>query len=320
DSKTWVSAPNNRHGFVMRLFFDILCGLELFLRIFFSRAEIVFLSSPPFITTLIGSWAALIRRKFLVFDIRDPYPDVFVEHNVVSASNPIYRVLLWLTHWTYRRASLNITVTDGFYNTFQGYGVNNFKIYRNGYNEEMFSAGHEKHKTFTAVSHGNLGAFQNIDLLLKVAEEVYNRDPEIKFVVAGSGVQAHKLEKSTLKNLDYLGQVDYANIPEIVGAAHVGLSFRTDGDLGKTAFPIRIYEFIASGLAVVNTPLNESGDLLEAEGAGRQFKSEQVQAIVDYILELKKETPKFDPQKFEKFSRGRIAREFTKDLETLTSH
>jgi glycosyltransferase involved in cell wall biosynthesis len=105
-----------------------------------------------------------------------------------------------------------------------------------------------------AIYVGSLGAWFDRVLVERLAAAL----PEVSFVIIGPYGDALAGRGPPPPNLHYLGPRPYASIPAYLAGARVGLiPFRRNG---MEAFvddinPLKLYEYMAAGLAVVTTPI-----------------------------------------------------------------
>jgi len=272
--------PSNKHSAKRRLAGEALAGIEAALRLATSRADGFVLSSPSYVSVLItGGALAALRRPF-VLDVRDIYPEVYFHLGLLPRDSLPGRALVKLAGGLYRRAAGIATATEGLRQIVDGYrpGTPLVAVF-NGFDASLFSPSEEKRERFSLVFHGNLARMQNVELLLAVAERLPD---DVDVLVAGDGPQADRLRDQS--RVQYLGKVDYEDIPALVRSCHVGLSFRNDGVINETAFPVKIFEYLGAGLPVITTPHSEAGRYLEAEGLGRQFHNHELDELVEEIL------------------------------------
>ncbi len=272
---------SNQERLLIRLLKEVIVAFELSLRILTTKCDLIILSSPPYFTNLIAAIILRVFRKKYIFDIRDLYPEVFFHMNLLKRDTITGRFLLWITKIALDGATTSITVTEGLVKAIQSnYHIEPVLIY-NGYDANHFYE-IQKDDEFKVLFHGNLGKMQNIDLLVSVAKELH----DIEFIVAGKGPQEHKL--ANLPNLSFLGEVLNSEIPKIVKSSHLGLSFRNDGIINETSFPVKIFEYLGAKLPVISTPHSEAGFFLEKNKLGFQYKNSERNQIVNKIREIQK--------------------------------
>ncbi|WP_080402984.1 glycosyltransferase [Burkholderia ubonensis] len=107
------------------------------------------------------------------------------------------------------------------------------------------------------VYHGVLSDFKiDFRLLLEVALA----RPEWHLVIIGEqreGQRSELLAKlGELPNVHMLGYVSYARLPDYLRGMQVGILPTLLNDYTRSMFPMKFYEYLASGLRVVSTPLD----------------------------------------------------------------
>jgi glycosyltransferase involved in cell wall biosynthesis len=284
-------SPSNSKGLASRSLQEFLVGMELFLKVCFTRADLVVITSPPFITAYFAAVACFLSGKKYFFDVRDIYPEVYINAGLIKESSLPAKLLLAFERFCYRHAGKVFTVTPeltGMINRKSAEGK--CTLLRNGFSEEVFSVRNIKRPDFTVVFHGNLGRFQNPGLVVRVAGEVNKLDEDIRFVVIGDGTQEHVLQNHGLSNLEYLGRKDNDEVADIIAGCHLGVSFRTDDEISMNSMPVKIYEYIGVGIPVLVTPAGSEGaKLVEEQGVGKQFANTEAEGIAKEIFRMKTE-------------------------------
>jgi len=334
----FFKTASNKSSFAIRLLFEILAGVELSLRLLLSHLHNpgpVYLSSPPFITcSLAATILALFRIPYLI-EVRDPYPEVYFQHKLLSPQSWLGKLAKAYVKFIYQYAQHIFVATEGIKQIITTYGIdlNKITLVKNGFDENTFQPNPKPtaHSPFVCVFHGNLGHMQNVDLLLKISEQVNQKNPSIQFIVAGSGPQASKLTNKLTNQLNsntpvqFLGDTPFQEIPKILQKAHLGLSFRHDGKLGQIALPVKVFEYIGAGLPTIITPPSEMGHILEAKQLGWQFENNQTNQITDKICELADSVDTYATTKKNvlaqrhEFSRQKQANIFVKKISELLS-
>ena len=322
-SLTFTPPPSNKNNLGFRLLTEILLGMELFLRLFINKQDLILITSPPYLMTLFCTAMARIKRVPYVVDIRDLYPDVYFSAGLLREQNVISVLLRNLEKKLYSKAFIVTTVTKKYVEHIKNNinAGNNILLLRNGYSESMVHTVEKKYDVFTLFHHGNLGKFQDVELLLKLAERFTNSDLDIDILILGSGSKDHLIQSSGLNNIKFFGQMDMKDIYNKISRAHIGLSLRTDDKVSQGAFPVKIYECIAFGIPVIVTPISEAGKFVEKHQIGYQFNPFQVDEIYSEIVDLKKNVNVLQTLSEntntlkDEFSRKKSATNFVKELE-----
>ncbi|HEY8511775.1 MAG TPA: glycosyltransferase family 4 protein [Cyclobacteriaceae bacterium] len=280
-------APSNLQSNIVRLLSEVIMGMEFFVRILFSRYHIVLLSSPPFLSMAFGAFACKLRGIPYVFDVRDEYPEVYFTAGLLSPTSIIGRILLSIERAIYNNALLVTSVTQGICTRIGKKSMKaTVKLVRNGYDGQKFFPASDLYPNFTVVFHGNMGRFQDPDLILKLASKAHEEKRNIEFLIIGWGNNDILLSEQALPNVRYLGMVHYDAIPDAIAHAHLGISFRTDDLISRNAFPVKLYEYIGVGVPALITPRSEAGEFFESKQIGYQFNPDEWQEIYSKIVYL----------------------------------
>lgn len=321
-----LPAPSNESSNLVRLIAELMLGMEMFTRILFCRYDAIVITSPPFFAALFGTLAARMGGVPYVFDVRDEYPEVFFTAGVVKEKSLFGKILLRAERMVYQHALMVLTVTEGICQRIDAKSGRQGRatLVRNGFDRELFVPAAQKESQFTVVFHGNLGKFQDPELIIHVARRVYERDQNICFKVIGFGNNDEAIRANQQPNVEFVGQVPYHDIPKVIASAHLGISFRSDDIISYNSFPVKLYEYIGIGIPVIVTPVSEAGHFFETFGIGFQFGNAQVEEISSQIVELAQDNVKYEgisnriADIRERFSRQGISREFASQfLEAL---
>lgn len=276
---------DNKKGFLRRLLFEVLAGIELFFEIFSTNYDLYILSSPPFITILIAHLACRIRGHKYLIDVRDIYPDVYFAQGLIKEESLLGKIIHKFTKKMYRKAVGVTSVTPGLVEKIKALEpLANVELLINGFDRDLFKPSKDKFDNFTVIFHGNMGKVQNLSTILKVAEKL--QDQNIDFFFIGEGPQAELFQGPLPKNVKYLGAKNYSEIPQIISKAHVGFSARRDDDIGSDAFPVKVFEYLGVGIPVIMTPKAGVMSKLVHNGIF-EFGNDEVEAIASKILDLK---------------------------------
>jgi glycosyltransferase involved in cell wall biosynthesis len=268
------------------------------LRIGYSAAKLMFrgykgptlaiVSTPGYIAALVVILYARINRVPYVLDVRDIYPQVYAEANLLKRSSILYSVFLRISRWMYNGAELVLCATKGLAReiAYESPYVKVIHIY-NGFPAYLAERIAIKHEKFTICFHGVLGFFQDVDTLISIAEKLGQYDVEV--VVVGYGRKEAPLQNSSLSNLKFLGMQPFENTIALIERCHLGLCLRLDDEISKDSFPVKVWEYIGLGIPCIVTPHCEAGDFLEANDCGFSFKSGDIDGVVETVLKLKRE-------------------------------
>jgi glycosyltransferase involved in cell wall biosynthesis len=318
-SKINTNPGSNKDRNLIRVFREVVYGIELFFKIIFSKkCRHYIVTPPPFLLNIFSVLAIKLKGGTYTLDIRDLYPEVYFINGVIKRDSLLGRFLTFIEQWLYKNSSSIVTVTNGIKeNIIKRQPGLQVSLVRNGYDRKLFSPLDEnkKRKIFTVVFHGNLGRFQNINLLADVIKRINRVNSDVQFLVIGDGCNAEKIMNLKVNNLSYSSTIDHYHVARIIAECHLGLSFRTSDFISKASFPVKIFEYIGVGLPVLSTPKSEAGEVLEKFGFGFQFDNNNVDKIVDQILAIKNNFHIFNKDLEGNFSRQNQFKLFYKSVQ-----
>lgn len=245
-------------------------------------------SSPGYISAAVQIFFARLYGVPYVLDVRDIYPQVYAEANLLRRDSLIYRVFQRVSRLMYIKAELVICATQGLAREVSREAPTACVTHvYNGFPANLAERRSDKHCRFTVCFHGVLGFFQDVETLLNVSERLALYDIEV--VVIGYGRKEASLQNCTLSNLRFLGRQSFENTIQEVERCHMGLCLRMDDEISKDAFPVKVWEYIGLGIPCIVTPPCEAGDFLEKHACGVVVESGNVDEIVATVLRAKDE-------------------------------
>lgn len=248
--------------------------------------ELAIVSTPPFLSALLITAAARLRRIPYVLDVRDMYPRAYAAAGLMRGSALRYRWLKALSRHMYAGASLITTATQGLARDIGAQAVNTpVACIYNGYPASFRSRSPRKHERFTACSHGVLGFMQDVPTLINVAYRLAEHN--IDLVIIGYGRAEGYVTSHKLPNLHFLGRLPFDETIRHVERCHVGLCLRHDDAISRDAFPVRVWEYIGLRIPCVVTPHCEAGNFLSIHQCGIQRPAGDVEGIASAILSFK---------------------------------
>lgn len=283
-------ADNNKN-IIIRIISEILLSVLIFFRLIFSNLDIFFVSSPPFFLTISVMFASKIKQTPYVVDIRDLYPEVLFQNNILGKDKFIGKLLSKIEKKIYKDALMVVTVTEGLRVYIKEKTNKEVYIIRNGIDKEIFNKQNKNNNSdhFIILFHGTLGNQQNIEYIIDYAKFLKNNSiKDIKIWVIGKGPKKFKLvnaiNKYDLNNIMiYKGFKDILEIPFYINQANIGFSPREDGLISETAFPVKVYEYIGCGIPVIISPKSEAGKYVELNKIGFQIENKNIKKLHEKV-------------------------------------
>jgi glycosyltransferase involved in cell wall biosynthesis len=300
--RTAVGTVDNTRSLPVRFLSELAFCLSIIRAVSRSSVDVLVCTSPPFLVAATTLVLSKLTSTPYVLDVRDPFLEVLFAAGVVDRDSLFGQFLRWLEQNVYNHALFVTSVTEGFVSHIQARTDNDVVLIRNGIDTRRFGrpqpsalSSSTPENEFVVLFHGTLGRFQNIDLLLRYAQYLEDKDvPDIRLQVVGDGPKADQLRKKIADNgldrrIDFVGRVDFEKIPNYINDADVGLSPRIKGFVSETAFPVKVYECLGCGVPVVVTPKGDAGQYVEQHQVGFQHSNDDIEAIHGSIRRLKED-------------------------------
>lgn len=152
-------------------------------------------------------------------------------------------------------------------------------------------------QTLTLVYVGNVVAWSGLDALLTAARQVRAAGQALRVLIIGDGLPAYveslQAQARALGLEDvvrFVGRVPNHRIAEWLAQADVGLAHFRPDPYRRYAFPLKVVEYMAAGLAVIGTCDTETEDILERHGCGIAVAFDSGE-IASAILRLGRDLP-----------------------------
>jgi GT2 family glycosyltransferase/glycosyltransferase involved in cell wall biosynthesis len=143
-------------------------------------------------------------------------------------------------------------------------GMGSTQLIRNACEYAHFAAAQsntENHKQVTVGYYGAIAHWFDANLV----ELLARKHPEWKFVLAGAITQQRIKYQLKLDNVELLGEIPYAKLPEILSALDLCLIPFQVNALTLATNPVKLYEYLAAGKPVLTTDLPEIHAIIEDE-------------------------------------------------------
>lgn len=307
---------------VMRALRYLLIEIAYLHALLWKDYDVIFLDSTPPIQGLKLPIVRLFKKKPVVHNAQDIFPDSLVGAGLAKNNGFLWKIGCWASNITYKYSDKIIVISEDFKKTLIEKGVPNEKIVvvYNWVDEKLvipikkqdnplyMELGLDK-KKFRLVYAGNLGNAQNIEVIIRAAERLKKHE-EIEFVIFGSG----GLESDIKKRIEAVGATNVKMFP--LQPAHKVSCVYSLGDLcivscktgfGGSAMPSKTWSILSTARPVLaNFDEGELKCVLEQNDCGIYTKADDVEGMVNAILEASKHPEHCDEM-------GRKGRQFILD-------
>jgi lipopolysaccharide/colanic/teichoic acid biosynthesis glycosyltransferase len=221
--------------------------------------DLVLGTSPP-IFQVGSAWAvSALRRRPLVFEVRDLWPEFAIDMGVLK-SQALIRLSRWLEAFLYSR-SKHIIVNSPAYRDYlvnKGVSPRKVSLIPNSVAPEMFdpiAKGERLRKewelngSFIVSYTGALGLANDIPTILQAAERLKDRH-DICFLLVGDGKERGNLERFAearkLENVRFLGSRPKYEIPNILAASDACVASLQNIPMFRTTYPNKVFDYMAA--------------------------------------------------------------------------
>ncbi len=297
--------------------------------------DVVISSSGPITVGIPGLVGKIIKRKKMVFEVRDLWPDTAISMGFIQ-TKAIQKMMYAFEKFCYNNSDLIVTLSPGSKENI----INRYKKYNiisipNSANIKLFqNRGKALSKEFAKQSYaiytGNIGPVNNSYLLFEAAKILKEKNcNDIKIILIGDGQQKDELkakaEDLNLENqfmiLDLMPKEDLVPFVQNSLASLIPLASKP---LLDTSSPNKLFESLAAGVPIIQTTKGWIKDLLYKEECGFTVSSENSSELVDKLIELKNN----EGLRFrlcensyrvarEKFDKKMLAQEMIENIEVL---
>lgn len=278
--------------------------------LFVRKVDVVVGTSPQFFTAFAARVVGGLKRVPWVFELRDIWPESIKAVGAMQDSLAI-RALERIELFLYRHASRIVAVTHAFKDTLMRRGIDGSKIdvITNGVDLGNFSPlpkdaglGAELglNGCFVAGYIGTHGLAHGLETLLDAAQALQEK-PEaenVRILFLGDGAKKAELVESAkarrLRNVVFIASVPKDQVPRYWSLLDVSVIHLRKTDLFASVIPSKLFECMGMGIPVLHGVAGESAAIVETEKVGEVFESDNAPQLVDALLRLRADQPRFN--------------------------
>jgi glycosyltransferase involved in cell wall biosynthesis len=272
--------PTQSVSFFPRLlnYFSFVLSSLIFGTLFLPRLDCLITESPPLFLGISGFVLSRLKKARWIFNVSDLWPESALRLGAVRRGLAL-RLSYALEAFCYRRSWL---VTGQSQEIVQDINRRFPKVRTyhlpNGVDTELFNPNKSslearlrlaKDTECIAIYAGLHGIAQGLGQILEVAQKLQNLT-ELRIIFVGDGPEKKSLiERSCslgLNNVIFLDPVPKEEIPALLASADIALVTLKSALPG--AVPSKIYEAMASGLAIILAAEGEAADIVRESQAG----------------------------------------------------
>jgi len=323
---------NNKDGFLKRIFSFLAYSLFSSGYALFGKYDIAIASSGPITVGIPGLLAKWIRRKKVVFEVRDLWPQGAIELGIIKNAT----LINWAKRFEmicYQNADLIVTLSPGMRDEVLS-KVPNKKVISitNAANIELFST--DKHIDLDdfgiqrgeyALYAGNIGRVNNVEWMYEAALQLTRSNSSMKIVMIGDGQLKADLQRRKdidgNDNLVFLPLMPKTELVGFIQSAAVSLVPLANTPVLATSSPNKLFESLAAGIPVVITTEGWMKELVQVEKLGYYVNPDDSQSLTDLLDRLERpgesEIERIKSFATDKFDKTVLAKEFLTALNEI---
>lgn len=250
----------------------------------FPKVDAVLVHSTPATVALTALTLKAMRRTPYVVHIQDLWPQTVTSSSLGQGSllKKVEPALNAMCDLIYRQASTVAVTSPGMKDLIVQRGVNPEKVHlaTNWADEDAFrpvSKNHDLGKSlgivapFVVMYAGNLGEFQDLQIVVESASILKNR-ADIQFVLVGGGVVEAELRfrvrELGLENVTFVPSQPFAKMADIMALSDVQLVSLRDIPLFRSTIPSKLQATLAAGRPVIGAVTGDAAGVIREAGAG----------------------------------------------------
>ena len=287
---------------VLRALRYFLCECVQLHYMLWKKYDVAFVDSTPPIQGLKLPLVKWLRRKPVVYNAQDIFPDSLVGTGLTKKGSLIWKIGRIVEKITYKYSDKIIVISEDFKKNLLDKGVSEEKIVviYNWVDQNavvdvprsenvLFDRYGLDRSKFYITYNGNIGLTQNMDMLLEVAKTLESNE-DIQFVLVGNGAYLEQVKQiikdRNIQNVTLLPFQPYEEISHVFSLGDVSLVISKPG-VGANSVPSKTWSIMSASRPVLaNFDENELKSIIEKKNCGIFTKAGDKVAFTDAILKL----------------------------------
>lgn len=228
------------------------------------RPDLLYITSTPLTTGLIGLWAKRKMALPFVFEVRDLWPEAPIQVGAVQNSQ-IKKILYRLESKIYKEALKIVALSPGIASyirdidpKFQVSIIPNFADLERFFPQEKSTASLKKYgleNELTIAYSGAIGQVNAVEELIQLAEIAQKRQKPWQFLIMGKGSHLEQIirmvKKLKLDNVHFIPFGSRGTVHEVLSLSDFAWVSFAHLPVLKTNSPNKFFDAISSGKAII---------------------------------------------------------------------
>lgn len=292
--------PSLHSGFVWRVFsFVSFMVSSVWSGLRCGEVDLVMGTSPPIFQALSAWLVSAIRRRPLLLEVRDLWPEFAIDMGVLK--NPLLiAASKWLERFLYNRASHLLVNSPAYRDYLISKGIEPSKItlIPNGVDPSMFDPDNsgveirdrwDLSNKFVITYAGALGTANDIPTIIEAAAQL-NDQTDIQFLLVGDGMKREELEAMVveleLTNVLFTGAIPKNDMIQVLAASDVCLATLQNIPMFRTTYPNKVFDYMAAGRPTILGIDGVIRQVLDAAEGGIFVQPSDPTELVSAVREL----------------------------------
>ncbi|WP_431711871.1 glycosyltransferase family 4 protein [Glutamicibacter uratoxydans] len=281
-----ISKPSTMVGKLTKHALDALRSIPTALRT--SKPDVVIATVPAIPTLAVGYLVSRLRRVPFIVDLRDAWPDLLQDSQVLRfpwLEPLVSRVLTFMIH----RSDLVVTVSEGFSRKLASEGARKAITISNGVDIDRYGMdllATQRGERLRVLYLGNLGRSQGLDLVIRAAAMAGNK---VQLRIVGQGTENSSLQELAAELGVEVDFRDPAYGPSVLDnyawADTCLVTLRSDWDSFEHTIPSKLYELLFLDCHITGLVKGEAAAIIRASGSG-QVVEQSEHALAQHLLKL----------------------------------
>jgi glycosyltransferase involved in cell wall biosynthesis len=260
-----------------------------------AKPDLIFAAMPTIESAVASARYARANRIPLVIDIRDLWPDLFV-NGVPSGLRTIAQLGLVPYNLLLRYALCSATAIFGISPAYLKWALLKARRSENSL-DRIFSLGYMPGKVpFRQIPQtkicwflGSFGHTYDLDTIIEAAAELARAGRrDIRFVLSGAGERfdpiKSRIQNLHLENVELTGWLSRDQIAEMMERSYLGLACYST--IATQGIPNKIIEYLSAGLPVISSLKGEASDLILKHQCGVNYDPGNKQSLMAAITSV----------------------------------
>ena len=306
-----------------------------------AKPDVIIATSPPLTVAKTMSWLKFWRRRPVVFEVRDLWPESALDTGVIRPGR-LANMLFKLERKAYRTADWINVLTPAFEETLiakKGVNPSKISMIPNGADLDIMVPGERDNDVrkslglegkFVVSYFGAHGRANRVGQLLDVAERVKSSLPDVRIMLVGDGMEKPQLiddvKRRGLSNVIFVDSVPKEEVCQYINASDVCTAVLMRNDTFKTVYPNKVFDYMSCRRPIIIAIDGVARKLVEDAEAGLFAEPEDPDSFIDALRKMKSD-PSMCAQMGERgyryaaenYSRTAMAKKYLDVLQNLCS-